>query len=300
MTNMKNILYSLLAVVFFAGCSKDDGPVPEDVGLIRVPGVTVTIDPSSDKFISPVNPASFKGIVNVDLVFANEKPQSVDVVIMRNKNPAEVKVIQAAVTSFPTTITVTGQQLITLFGQPITGGASFTFGADIKVATGQTIAAFPATATGAIAYASGATNVIANIKPGTTTQADFLMPCPYDPDMYNGDFAVVKDAWNDTKPGDIIKLTKIDATHFSFIYPTAVNPVPIIVAVDPATNTPSIALQTIGTAWTYDPAPPPPTAKTTPGAANLVDPCQKTVSLNMTWTEGTGSYPNLVFSLKKK
>jgi hypothetical protein len=39
---------------------------------------------------------------------------------MRNKNPAEVKVFKAAVTSFPTPIEVTGQQLIDLFGKPIT------------------------------------------------------------------------------------------------------------------------------------------------------------------------------------
>ena len=292
----KNLLYILLAVTVLAGCDKNDGPVP--VTLARVPGVTVTIDPASDKFISPVNPASFKGKVNVDLFFPNEKPQSVDVVIMRNKNTSEVKVFKTGVSTYPTPIEVTGQQLIDLFGQPITGGASFTFGVNINLADGQTIIAFPAA--GAVPYGSGALNVAANVKPGTTTQVDFLMPCPYDPDMYNGDFVVVTDAWADTKAGDIIKFTKIDATHFSFIYPTAVNPIPIIVAVDPATNTPSIALQTIGTAWTYDPAPPPPTAKTTPSAVNLVDPCQKTVSLNMTWTEGTGSYPNLRFSLKKK
>jgi hypothetical protein len=299
MINMKNIFYFLLAVVSLVGCSKNDGPVPEDVGIIRVPGVTVTINPASDKFISPISPAAFKGKFDVDLVFADEKPQSVDIVVMRNKNPADVKIIQAGVSSFPTTIDVTGQQLITLFGQPITGGASFTFGADIKVANGQTIPAFPLTGTGATAYASGAINAIAAVKPGTTTEITFLMPCPYDPEIYKGDFEVVKDTWADTNPGDIITLTKIDATHFSFIYPTAVNPEPIIVAVDPATNTPSIALQTVGTAWVYDDDPPPPTVKTTPGAANLVDPCIKQVSLNVTWTEGTGSYPR-VFVLKKK
>jgi hypothetical protein len=298
MINMKNIFYCLLAFVFLVGCSKDDGPVPKDAGVISVPGITVTIDPASDKFISPINPAGFKGKFNVDLVFANQKPQSVDVVVMRNKNPGDVKVIQAAITSFPTTVDVTGQQLITLFGQPITGGASFTFGVNINVPSGQ-IAAFPPAGTNAVAYASGPNNVIATIKPGTTTEAEFLMPCPYDPNIYQGDFEVVKDTWADTNPGDIITFTKIDATHFSFIYPTAVDPIPIVVAVDPTTNTPSITLQVIGTAWTYDDDPPPPSVKTTPGAANLVDPCVKTVSLNVTWTEGTGSYAR-VFVLKKK
>jgi hypothetical protein len=294
----KNLLYILLAVTVLAGCDKNDGPVPNDVNLARVPGILVTIDAASDKFISPITPAAFKGKFVVDLLFPNEKPQSVDVVVMRNNSPSDVKVVKAGVSSFPTTVDVTGQQLIDLFGQPITGGASFTFGVNINLASGQPILAFPTA--GAVPYGSGALNVVANVKPGATTQVQFLMPCPYDPDMYKGDFVVVKDNWADTKAGDVITFSKIDATHFSFIYPTAVNPIPIIVTVDPATNTPSIALQTIGTAWTYDPAPPPPTAKTTPSANNTVNPCDKTISLNMTWTEGTGSYPNLVFSLKKK
>ena len=171
---MKNIFYFLLAIVFLTGCSKDDGPVKEDVGLIRVPGVTVTIDPTSDKTISAVNPAAFKGKVNVDLVFPNEKPQSVDVVVMKNKNPADVKVIQAGVTSFPTTVEITGQQLTTLFGQPITAGQNFTVGATINVASGQTINAFPLA--GAVAYGAGANNVITNLKPGITTQVLFSVP----------------------------------------------------------------------------------------------------------------------------
>ena len=293
----KNLLYILVAVAVLAGCDKNDGPVPNDVNLVRVPGVTVTIDPASDKVISPITPAGFKGKMSIDLLFPNEKPQSVDVVVMRNRNPADVKLFKAAISSFPTTVDVTGQQLIDLFGQPITGGANFTFGVDIHLANGQTIIGFPSA--GAVPYASGVNNVVTTIKPGATTQVEYLMPCPYDPNLYEGDFVVVRDTWADTNPGDVITFTKIDATHFSFIYPTAVDPIPIIVKVDPATNTPSIALQIIGTAWVYDDTPPPPTVKTTPGPANLVDPCSKTISLNVTWTEGTGSYPR-VFSLKKK
>jgi hypothetical protein len=289
------IAFIFLAGILFFACRKEDNPKIPD--LARVPAVLVKLDATSDKFISPITPAGFKGKFTVDLLFPNEKPQSVDVVVMRNNDPLNVKVVKAAVSTFPTPVEVTGQQLITLFGQPITGGDSYTFGVNVNTTEGNTFVAFPTA--GASAYSASATNAAINVLPGATTQVSFLMPCTYDPDMYQGDFIVVKDTWADTNPGDIIPFTKIDATHFSFIYPTAVNPIPITVTVDPATNTPSIALQTIGTAWVYDDDPPPPTVKTTPSAANLVDPCSKTISLNVTWTEGTGSYPR-VFILKKK
>jgi hypothetical protein len=291
LNNMKKLilLYTLLTLAF-VGCRKDDNPkIPE---LTRVPVPLVTIDATSDKVINPATPGSFKGKITVDLYFKTDvPPKKMDLMVMKNGDKTTVKTLKADITTFPTTVEFTGQQLISLFG-PIADGDKFDISPDITTQNGQVFQAFPALGEG---YGTGV-----NAQGGASTSVSFLKPCTYNPDMYQGDFAVVKDAWNDTNPGDIIKLTKIDATHFSFIYPTAVNPIPIIVTVDPSTNTPSIALQTIGTAWVYDDDPPAPTAKTTAGAANLVDPCNKTLSLNMTWTEAAGSYPNRVFSLKKK
>jgi len=290
------IIFSILflALTVLNSCDKEGGNIPE---LTQVTVVVLTPDASSDAFINPVNPATFKTKFVLELLFANDmKPQNVDVVVMKNNNPNAVKTIKAGITSLPATIEITGQDLITQFG-PMSGGDQFDISVDVTSANGQKVLAFPATGEG---YASGIDTEVGNVKPNSAISLQYLMPCPYDPDMYTGDFIVVKDDWHDTKPGDIIKLTKVDATHFSFIYPTLVNPVPIIVSVDPATNTPSIALQTVGTAWVYDADPPPPTAKTTPSVNNLVNPCDGSVSLNITWTESTFSGPNLVLSLKKK
>src|SRR5688572_10942011 len=290
------IIFSILflALTVLNSCDKEGGNIPE---LTQVTVVVLTPDASSDAFINPVNPSTFKTKFVVELLFANDmKPQNVDVVVMKNNNANAVKIIKAGLTSLPATIEITGQDLITQFG-PMSGGDQFDISVDVTSANGQKVLAFPATGEG---YASGIDTEVGNVKPNSAISLQYLMPCPYDPDMYTGDFIVVKDDWHDTKPGDIIKLTKVDATHFSFIYPTLVNPVPIIVSVDPATNTPSIALQTVGTAWVYDADPPPPTAKTTPSVNNLVNPCDGSVSLNITWTESTFSGPNLVLSLKKK
>jgi len=291
------IIFSILfsALTILNSCEKDDdGNIPE---LTQVSVVVLTPDASSDAFINPVNPATFKTKFALDLLYSNDmKPQNVDVVVMKNNNTNAVKTFKAGIISLPATIEITGQELIAQFG-PMSGGDQFDIGVDVTSANGQKVLAFPALGEG---YASGVVTEVGNLKPNAAISLQYLMPCPYDPDMYKGDFVVVKDDWKDTKAGDVIKFTKVDATHFSFIYPTLVNPVPIIVTVDPATNIPSIALQTVGTAWVYDADPPPPTAKTTPSANNLVNPCDGTISLNMTWTEATGSYPNLVFSLKKK
>ncbi len=105
---LKELIF-LVGILFFA-CRKEDNPILPD--LARVPAVLVKMDAASDKFISPVAPAGFKGKLVIDLLFANEKPQSVDIVVMRNDDPTNVKVLKPGVTTFPTTIDVTGQQAV--------------------------------------------------------------------------------------------------------------------------------------------------------------------------------------------
>ncbi len=301
----KYIVYSILAVLvlFTASCRKSDNPrIPT---LARVPVPYIKADATKSQSISVLNPTSFNQTFTFTPFFLDDAaPKQMDLVVIKNGVNTSVKTIQAGFTAFPATANVTGAQLISLFGT-IKLGDTYTFGLDITTQDGTVFHAFPAVGVG---YGSGVLNEYngaTNTTPlaaggGVIYQIAFGALCAYDPAIYQGNFVVVKDDWQDTSPGDIIVFTPIDATHFSFIYPTAVNPQPIIVTVNPANNTPSIALQTIGTAWVYDATPPPPTAKTTPGSKNNVAPCDKTISLNMTWTEGSGSFPNLVFSLKKQ
>lgn len=125
--------------------------------------------------------------------------------------------------------------------------------------------------------------------------------CPLNMSVYSGNFEVVEDAWQDTFPGDIIELTAIDATHFSFIYPTAVNPVPIIVTVNPATNALTITKQSIGSVWVYGAQYTGPTAAAS-GTGNAVIPCDKVVSLNIQWGYSAGTFGGgpYLFKLVKK
>jgi len=307
----KYIVYNILValVILVASCRKSDNPrIPE---LQRVPLPLVTADPAGSGAISTATPAAtaaFSQHITVDVFWKTDiPPKSMDLVVRKNNDNNNVKVVQANITTYPTSVAVTGTQLLSLFGT-ITKGDIYDFGVDIITQNGTKYDAFPIVGVG---YGSGILGEYAgdptlNSGKGAQVQVQFVALCAFDPAIYQGNFVVVKDGWADTNPGDIIVLTAIDATHFSFNYNptnhpgTLVNSQPIIVTVDPLTNTPSVALQTVGTAWTYDAATPAPTAKTTPGANNFIFPCAKTLSLNMTWTEGTGSFGNLQFSLRKQ
>ena len=302
---MKRYINSCLALIVLlsVSCRKTDNPrIPT---LARVPVPYIKADATKSQSISVLNPAAFTQTFTFTPYFTSDvPPKQMDLVVIKNGVNSSVKTIQAGLTTFPASVDVTGTQLVTLFGT-IKLGDTYTFGLDITAQDGTVFHAFPQLGVG---YGSGVLNEYngaTNVTPlaaggGVVYQIAFGALCAYDPAIYQGNFVVVKDDWQDTKPGDIIVFTPIDATHFSFIYPTAVNPKPIIVTVNPANNTPSIALQTIGSAWTYDATPPPPTAKTTASAKNNLAPCDKTISLNMTWTEGPGSFGDLVFSLRKQ
>jgi hypothetical protein len=158
------IIYSLFAALIFIGCRKDDNPkIPE---LTRVPLPLITVDDASDVNINAASPASFKGKVNVALYFeTDEPPQKMDLVAIKNGEKTSVKLLKADITSFPTAVDITGQQLITLFG-PIEEGDEFEVGADITKKDGQLFQAFPALGEG---YGTGV-----NTQNGASTSVLFV------------------------------------------------------------------------------------------------------------------------------
>src|SRR5262245_19471874 len=97
----------------FNACRKDDNPrIPQ---LTQVPVPVMVIDPSSDQFINPSNPASFKVKFVIQKLFDNDiTPQKTDIVVMKNRNTGNVKVAKPGV-GLPSTIEITGQDLINLF-----------------------------------------------------------------------------------------------------------------------------------------------------------------------------------------
>jgi hypothetical protein len=284
-----SILFGFFTMLMLVtGCRKeDDAKIPD---LIRIPTPLVTIDAGSDQVISPVDPASFNGKFTVDLFFKNDiAPQKMDVVI--RKNNGAVKTFET-VTTFPTTLEVTGQELITLFGEPISGGDQFDIGVDITTREGQTYLAFPTTGA---PYGSTIFN-----QPGANTSVSFLAPCAFDASQYAGDFEVLQDEWDDYGVGDVVTVKVINATQLSFEYNVnAGTAKPIILTIDPATNAITVTKQSYGK-YTF----PPPTeffVESVAGPASAVNPCDLSLSVRLSHSDETGAdYGNYTIRLRKK
>lgn len=294
---MKIRKISILTAIFFGtmiafmGCKKDDGPIPSRVSVDAIPVITTSLDASGSQAIDLLNLSGFSGKFKLDLYFAGAKsPTKVDVVVRKNGSAANVKVYKADVTTLPASYTVTAADLATLFGTAVALGDTYDFAPDIYVGT-QKYEAFPAAGSG-----TGA-GVIA--MPGFSEFARFSAICAYNSDVYQGNFVVVQDAFQDFSPGEIVPITKIDATHFSFIDPYVTNPLPIIVTVNPANNQISIAKQKIGNAFVWNLNYTNPNMAAAAGATNYVSPCDKSINLNITYTVDQGSFNAYVLKLKK-
>lgn len=284
-------LYVFSVASIFTSCRKEDNPkLP--AGLSRFPLPQLTKVAGSDQVISAVNPASFNGKFTVGMYFPGDTPpQKYDVVVIKNDNKANVKVVQAGVTTFPSTITVTGTQLLTLFGGTIVLGDRFDFGVDVTTAEGIKYEAFPITGA---SYASGIT-----AQPNASPIIRYAAICQYDPNFYKGNFEVLVDEWADYSVGETVVLTMVDATHFSFTF-RAATPRQIVVTVNPD-NSVTLPKQVYGAGyppgWPYGDI----SAESVPSIDNAVAPCAGTFGVRLKHTVAAGTFGsgNELFKLRK-
>lgn len=288
---------SILLTIFIGGilalpgCKKDDGAIPKRVTISDVPTITTNIDATGSQAIDLLNLTSFSGKFKVDLYFpGTTAPSKVDIVVRKNGSNGNVKIYKAGVTSFPSSYTVTAAEIATLFGVAVALGDSYDFAPDIYVGD-KKYEAFPAVGTGTGAGVIG--------QPLFSEFARFGAICAYDPNIYQGNFVVVSDAFQDLNPGDIVTLAKISNNSFSFTYPDpGIVPFPppaIAVVVNTGNNNLTVASQVLGTKiyGTYDN----PTVAATTGS---VSPCSQTVTINLVWTVKQGSFGTNPLVLKKQ
>lgn len=131
---------------------------------------------------------------------------------------------------------------------------------------------------------------------GTVSKVVLQQFCPLDMNIFSGDFEVLVDEWEDYTPGDIITLTKLDATSFTFNHAKVLNPLPIKILVNATTNAATIAKQTIGTKWTWGAYNDP-----TMSATGSVVTCEQTLRLTATYGFSTSTFTGTyALVLKKK
>src|SRR6187399_3683403 len=123
---------SLVAVIAFSGCSKDDGAIPKDIAIAAVPTITTNIDATGSAAINLLNLAAFSGKFKVDNYSpGTANPSKVDIVVRKwngaSANNANVKVFKTGITTFPSTFTVTAAEIVALFGVPIALGDNYDF-----------------------------------------------------------------------------------------------------------------------------------------------------------------------------
>jgi len=155
-----NILTVLIfgTVIALTACSKDDGPIPKNIGIEDVPAMTMNTEPQKTNNLDTIrfgNPTAFAGKFKVAMVFPTAaKPTKVDIVVRKNGAATNVKLFKADVSTFPTSLTVTAAEIATLFGAPIALNDNYDFAPDIY-ANGKKYEAFPAVGLGSGAGVTG-------------------------------------------------------------------------------------------------------------------------------------------------
>lgn len=279
------IYYFLLTFALLAGCSKNDGTVPKDVILERVPEPQVVKEGGSE-VISLTNLDAFQGKFSVGVYYTSDiQPSKYDVVIRKNNNDTTVQVFRKDITSFPTSLSLKAQDLETLFGTPVMQGDNYDISVDVYTASGKKFQAFPLVGSG---YGSGIAQ-----QPGAITSIRYSAPCPYHDDVYQGNFKILEDEWADYAAGDVVVVTRIDATHFSFKYAVP-DALPIIVTVDPLTNESSVAKQIYSPSG-YGAGMGAFSTESVPDPRNVVLPCAETFGVVLKHTSPAGTFASAAY-----
>jgi hypothetical protein len=141
---------ALFTVIAFTACSKDDGAIPERIGIEDVPAVSTNTEAGGTTgSISLANQAAFEGKFKVTMFFAGATPPAkVDIVVRKNGSAANVKLFKADVKTLPANFTVTAAEIATLFGAPLVVKDTYDFAPDIYV-NEKKYEAFPAVGLGA-------------------------------------------------------------------------------------------------------------------------------------------------------
>jgi len=295
MKNRKINIFAALTLglmIAFAGCKKDDGGVRKSVVIKDVPVVSTKIESTGSQAIDMLNLAGFSVKFKVETYFPGATPpDKVDIVVRKNGSNANVKVFKKDVTTLPYSLTVTSADIAAIFGAAVTLGDTYDFAPDLYVGVNK-FEAFPVTGLG------NGPGIIA--YPLYSDFARFAAICAYDPAIYEGDFVVVSDAFGDFSPGEVVKFTKISNNSFSFINPYVTSPLPIIVSINTLNNQATIAKQKVGNAFTWQLAYTNPNMAVSAGAASVVAPCSKTITLAIAYTVDQGGFGTYNLVLKKK
>ena len=157
---MKRIINIFTAFILLSSCSKDDGPIPERVGIEDVPVISTNLESGgTTATITLSNQGAFEGKLKVAMFFADAKaPARVDVVVRKNGAASNVKLYKADVSSLPFSFAIKAADLESLFGKALELNDTYDFGPDIYVGD-KKYEAFPITGAGAGSGVQGMSSI---------------------------------------------------------------------------------------------------------------------------------------------
>lgn len=290
---MKRIItYSIIiAITLLSACRKSDNPNIPDLTRVPVPLITKG---DGDLTISKDDPAAFKGSFVVDNFFkGNSTPKKLDVVIIKNGDNSSVVHFKDDVTTYPTTLDITGAQLIDLFG-PMVLGDKFTIGANVTTESGEMFEAFPNVKTSLGIYINPYGAGINNL-PGASPQISYSVVCPIDLNAFLGAATVVDDFfWEDTYP------VTVELASPGVLKVTGINQQPnssVLININEGTYGASITKYIVGPGSVASYVGP--YTNLTMDGKGSVDACKTEINLNIGWTVDQGSFGAGPWILKK-
>ncbi|RAJ75485.1 hypothetical protein CLV59_10999 [Chitinophaga dinghuensis] len=185
MKKLNSLMIMLLAVCLFFACRKNDNPKLPD-GIVKSVLPQLSITGGGDVIIQQMS--AFKTNIGIALYFPNgEQPQKMDLRVIYNGNYNNVQTLQANITSFPATVTVTGPQLAQLFGLNVNNpptGTSFTVAPDITLKNGKVIQAFTTATSGTSVINLPPYGTDPHAFPNIALTLNFPIVCPLNMHLY--------------------------------------------------------------------------------------------------------------------
>lgn len=297
---MKNkIIYiTMLAVgvVIFYACRKNDNPkLPDGITTRQVPQLTQ--DKSKAILIQSDNLPDFSTAFNVALYYpTGVQPKSTDVVVAMNGRYNNVKVLQGGITSLPATVTMTGTQLMQLFGLAPNGlkaGDRFEVTTNFTMNDGSEIHGFGDTVTlsdGTKRFLRPYGSDVLNAA-GLNRILTYTKVCPLTVKAYLGGMTVNDPGVTEgTYP--VTVSVNADSTVFTFTGWAGLAGVPMTATFDKASYRFTIAKQKIADLFQgYH--------NLTVSGTGQINPCNTTIVLNVTTAVDEGSFGNNVTTLSK-
>lgn len=275
-TNIFKTLFFIIAT-FLVSC-ESDLRMPD---VINVTLPKITFDASSDKLIQD---GVYNGKVVVDIYY-KDQPSDAKVVIAMNGDYTNLKTFKTGVTTFPTTLSLTSDNLKQLFGLTnIVAGNYFEIGLDVMM---QNKVWYPAFNSLGVAYGSGPANL-----PGSSPTLKLSAVCALNLNNFAGTANITDPDWYGGTYTTTIE--KVDATHLKLKNYAELEG-DIVLTIDPATRAVTVAKQVYTTnlaLWGL--------AKYTNPAAEgkgEIDACKRTISMTLTNTVDQGSFGTTAISI---